>query len=358
MTGRRVALVVGVSGITGQNAARAMVDDGWTVYGLSRRPTVQIPGVQQRHADVMDPQALSAAIDGLDISHLVFATWSRQASEAENCRVNAAMLQNTLDALAGGSHLEHASLVTGLKHYMGPFESYAKRPLETPFRETQERAPYPNFYYDQEDILFAAAAQGGFSWSVHRASTIIGWAIGNVMNMGVTLAVYGSMCRATGAPFAFPGSPEGWSGIVDIVDARLLADHILWAATAPEARGEAFNVTNGDVFRWRQMWPIVAAGLGVEPAPYPGHAEPLAGRMDHADEVWRGIVETEALEPNAATELASWWHTDADLGRGMEAFADMSKSRRAGFLEYQTSSDSFLDLFEQLREARIIPRLT
>ena len=43
----------------------------------------------------------------------------------------------------------------------------------------------------QEDILFAAAERDGFTWTVHRPHTLIGWALGNAMNMGVTLAVYG-----------------------------------------------------------------------------------------------------------------------------------------------------------------------
>ncbi|CAB4956154.1 MAG: hypothetical protein F2840_09320 [Actinobacteria bacterium] len=79
--------------------------------------------------------------------------------------------------------------------------------------------------------------------------------------------------------------------------------------------------------------------------------------MGHAHLVCEGLVATQGLEPNAATDLASWWHTDADLGRDVETFADMTKSRMLGFLDYQPTVNSFLDLFEALREARIIPRL-
>ena len=53
--------------------------------------------------------------------------------------------------------------------------------------------------------------------------------------------------------------------------------------------------------------------------------------------------------------LASWWHSDADLGRTIETFTDMSKSRRLGFLEYQETPRSFLDLFDRLRHERVIP---
>jgi hypothetical protein len=178
------------------------------------------------------------------------------------------------------------------------------------------------------------------------------------MNMGVTLAIYGSICRATGEPFVFPGSPEQLNGVTDVTDARLLGRQVSWALTASEARNQAVNTVNGDVFRWRQMWPRVAEALGVAAAPYPGSPTPLSDRMGHADEVWSRLVNEHDLVPYRASELASWWHTDADLGRQVETFADMSKSRKLGFLDFQDSTGSFTDLFDALRAERIIPRLS
>ncbi len=353
----RTALVVGVTGIAGYNTAQTLVAARWRVVGLSRKPRYEIPGVEHVYGDVLDPESVEAAIAGMDITHLFFTTWSRQDTEADNCKVNGAMLANTLEALRRTTRLQHAVLVTGLKHYLGPFEAYAAAPADTPFRESQDRLPFQNFYYDQEDILLAAAAEHGFSWSVHRPHTMIGYALGNVMNMGVTLAVYGSICRATAEPFVFPGSPQQYGGVTDITDARLLGRHAVWSATEPAARNQAFNTTNGDVFRWRQMWTRVADSLGVEPAEYPGSANPLEGRMGHADEVWASLVEKHGLADHRASELASWWHTDADLSREVETFADMSKSRSLGFLDYQDSARSFVDLFETLRAQRIIPPL-
>ncbi len=353
----RTALVVGITGIGGQNSARALLDKGFEVIGLSRTVREPVPGVEHVQADVLDPDSVERAVAGRDVSHLVFTTWQRQATEAENCRVNGTMLANTLEAVGRTTHLQHAVLVTGLKHYLGPFEAYAKAPADTPFRESQGRLPVENFYYTQEDALFAAAERDGFTWSVHRPHTMIGYALGNAMNMGVTLAVYGSICRETGEPFVFPGSAQQWNGVTDITDARLLGRHVAWSATEPAARDEAFNTVNGDVFRWRQMWRTVAEGLGVEPAELPDEPLPLEGRMDHADEVWARLVERHGLAPFRATELASWWHTDADLGRTVETFADMGKSRSRGFLDHQDSARSFLDLFEVLRERGIIPPL-
>jgi nucleoside-diphosphate-sugar epimerase len=353
----RTALVVGVTGIAGYNSAQALLRNGFRVVGLSRSAKYEVPGVEHVYGDVLDPASVEAAVAGQGITHLVFTTWQRQDSEAENIRVNGAMLQNTVDALGRTATLEHAVLVTGLKHYLGPFEAYAKAPAETPFRESQERLPYENFYYTQEDILFAAAQQQGFTWSVHRPHTMIGYALGNAMNMGVTLAIYGSICRATGRPFVFPGSPQQYNGVTDITDARLLGRHVAWSATEPAARNQAFNTVNGEVFRWRQLWQRVAEGLGVEAAEYPGEPDPLEGRMGDADDVWAGLVAQHGLAEYKATDLASWWHTDADLGRTVETFADMGKSRAAGFLDYQDSAGSFLDLFDTLRAQKVIPPL-
>jgi hypothetical protein len=109
------------------------------------------------------------------------------------------------------------------------------------------------------------------------------------------------------------------------------------------------------VFRWKRMWGVVAAGLGVEAAPYPGTPSPLEQQMRDAGSVWPAMVERHGLRPYAVEQLASWWHTDADLGRTLETFTSMGKARRFGFLEYQDSAASFLDVFDALRREQIIP---
>jgi nucleoside-diphosphate-sugar epimerase len=354
MNGR--ALVVGVTGITGGATASHLLDNGWTVHGLSRRQPSDPPdGVPLVQADLEDAAGVRTALDGLDVTHVFVCTWSRQPTEAENCAVNGAMLRNLLEAVERAPDLRHVALVTGLKHYLGPFEAYARTRPETPFREEQARLPYENFYYVQEDVLFEAADRRGFTWSVHRPHTVIGWAIGNAMNMGVTLAVYGTICRETGRPFVFPGSPEQYNAVTDVTDARLLARHLEWAATTPAAANQALNIVNGDVFRWRRMWGVVADGLGVEAAPYPGHPTPLEEQMGDAAAAWDSIVAKYDLARHDVGTLASWWHSDADLGRTLEAFTDMGKNRRLGFLDHQDTERSFLDLFDRLRAERIIP---
>jgi len=345
------ALVIGATGISGWNTARRLLDHGHEVHGVSRRPADGLDGMTQIHVDVTDREATAQAINGTGFTHVFYCTWQRRPTEAENRKVNGAMLANVLDPLP--SSVQHVALTTGLKHYLGPFEAYAKTPLETPFKEQQPRVPYENFYYDQEDLLFEAANRHGFTWSVHRAHTMIGWALGNVMNMGVTLAVYGTMCREQGRPFAFPGSRQQYEGITDITDAALLAEQLEWSATTPSAANQALNVVNGDVFRWRRLWNILAEDLGVEPGPHEPRS--LEAEMAGQEQAWREIVAKHDLKPTELNEIASWWHTDGDLGRPVETFADMTKSRALGFLGFRDTERTFLTLFDRLREHRIIP---
>jgi nucleoside-diphosphate-sugar epimerase len=349
------ALVVGATGISGGNVARRLVGDGWDVLGLCRRPEDLAEGIAPLAADLEDADDVAAAVRGTAPTHVFCTTWSRRSTEAENCDVNGRMLQNLLNAVAGERSVRHVALVTGLKHYLGPFEAYAKAQPDTPFSEEQARLPYENFYYVQEDVLFAAAARDGFTWTVHRPHTLIGWALGNAMNMGVTLAVYGAICRETGRGFQFPGSREQWEAVTDVTDASLLADHLVWAATTPAAANAALNIVNGDVFRWRRTWPRLAEALEVEAIPFDGEPAPLEQQMADAGDVWPGIVRRHGLRDTTVERLASWWHTDADLGRTIETFTDMGRSRRLGFFGVRDTESSFTDLFARLREERIVP---
>jgi nucleoside-diphosphate-sugar epimerase len=266
------------------------------------------------------------------------------------------MVRNLMDGLPKPTAPRHVALVTGLKHYLGPFEAYGKGTLpQTPFREEQGRLEVENFYYAQEDEVFAAAERDGFTWSVHRPHTVIGKAVANAMNMGTTLAVYATLCRETGRPFYFPGSTAQWGGLTDMTDAGQLARHLLWAVDTEGAHNEAFNIVNGDVLRWQWMWSRIAEWFGIEAAPFDGTVRPLEQQMEQDAPLWREIAKRDGLAEPDLGRLASPWHTDADLGRPIEAVTDMSKSRRLGFAAYQPTDDAFFNLFERLRADRLIP---
>jgi nucleoside-diphosphate-sugar epimerase len=351
---KKVALVVGASGITGMNLAVHLAEQkDWKVFGLARNP-VTIENVTSVAADLLDIDGLKDALKDLSITHVFFCTWLRQENETKNCEVNGMMLANLLDALET-SPLEHVSLTTGGKNYFGSFEEAGNYSVTTPFREEQERKPGLNFYYVQEDILFDRAVKKGFNFNVHRPQTIIGYALGNSMNMGVTLAVYATICKETGRPFVFPGSKNQYFGCSDLTDAKILAKQIVWAASTPKAYNQAFNVTNGDVIRWNWMWQKIADYFGLNVPEYSGQPNSLVDQMKDIDSVWDSIVAKYKLQKTTASVLAPWWHTDADLSRTFESFDDTSKCREYGFLEFKRSDRSFTELFDRLRSEKIIP---
>ena len=352
---QRTALVAGASGIAGSALVDLLTAQGWSVIALSRTPVATRPGVIPVSADLRSVDSLRAALAGHAPTHVFFTAWLRQDTEAENIVVNSAMVRDLLTALADAP-VQHVALMTGLKQYLGPFEAYGQGAVpDTPFHEDEPRLSVENFYYAQEDELWAAARARGFTWSVHRAHTVIGHAVGNAMNMGLTLAVYAAICRELGRPFVFPGSETQWNGVTDMTDSGLLAEQMVWAATTPAAADTAFNIVNGDTFRWRWLWPRLAEHFGVEPEGFVAAPRPLEKQMTDAQPVWETVVAKHGLVEADLARLASWWHSDADLGRSMEVFADMGRSRAAGFTGYRNTEQAFLALFERYRAERLIP---
>jgi hypothetical protein len=124
MTSR--AVIAGATGLIGSNLAEHLVSKGWEVYGVARKPQTGIPGVRPVAADLLEPEALRASLAGIDPTHVFLTTWVRRASEEENIAGNGALVRNVLAALERSKNLKHVAPVTGLKHYLGPFEIYAE----------------------------------------------------------------------------------------------------------------------------------------------------------------------------------------------------------------------------------------
>ncbi|MCF0052122.1 SDR family oxidoreductase [Dyadobacter sp. LJ53] len=352
-----IALVVGSTGITGSNLAENLISKGWTTYGLARNPRTDVAGLTPIAANLLDINDLSDKLRDIAPTHVFFTTWMRNETEAENIRVNSALVRNLLDTLSAKQTVKHVALVTGLKHYLGPFDAYAKAGTlpETPVREEHPRLDIENFYYAQEDEVYAAADRDGFTWSIHRPHTVIGHAVGNLMNMGSTLAVYASICKETGRPFRFPGSAAQWEGISDVTDAQILAEQMIWVAVTDAAHNEAFNIANGDVFRWKWLWKQIADWFGIEPVGFDTTIHPLETEMKGYDVLWQEIAAKYQLKEPALSRISNAWHTDLDLGRPLEVMTDMSKSRKLGFAVYKDTRDSFFGLFGKLRAENLIP---
>ena len=353
----KIALVVGSTGISGNNLAKELLNQGWETYGLSRGSGKDFEGVSSVKADLLDSNSLKRALVDVRPTHVFFTTWMRRNSEKENIEINGGMVRNLLDVLSEKKSVQHVGLVTGLKHYLGPFDAYVASGVlpETPLREDQPRLSAPNFYYAQEDELYTAAKRDGFTWSVHRPHTLIGNAVGNLMNMGATLAIYASICKEENLPFVFPGSEAQWNGLSDVTDAGMLAKQIIWASETPSAFNTAFNVANGDVFRWSWLWRKVAEWFTVEFVGFEDEIRPLVKTLEGKEDSWKRIAKKHGLIEDDLHKVSSAWHTDLDLSRPIEVITDMTNSRRLGFNEYCSTTDSFFNLFEELKSDKIIP---
>ncbi|KZV23277.1 steroid 5beta-reductase [Dorcoceras hygrometricum] len=280
------------------------------------------------------------------------------STEAENCEVNGRMLSNVLDVVIPNCPgLKHISLQTGRKHYFGPVESFGKIAIhDPPFDESLPRLDHINFYYTLEDILFAVVGKKeGLTWSVHRPGTIFGFSPYSLMNLVGTLCVYAAICKHEGMPLRFPGSKSAWDGYSDCSDADLIAEHHIWAAVDPYAKNEAFNVSNGDVFKWKSFWKVLAEQFDVEYAEFQeGQKLKLQEVMKDKGSVWDQIVRDNGLTPTKLEDVGNWWFSDLVLSS--EGLLDtMNKSKEHGFLGFRNSKNSFVSWIDKVKAYKIVP---
>lgn len=360
---KTTVLIAGASGVVGQAAVeRFATEPDCRVIGLSRRAPRMPPGLAFEHhaVDLGDRNGLLAIGPALrEVTHLVYAALHEQPAlvqgwrEPEQMARNDAMLRNLLAAMeAAGAPLRHVSLLQGTKAYGAHLHRIA-----TPARERAPRDPHENFYWLQEDHLREAAAQRGFQVTIFRPQIVYGDALGGAMNLIPVLGVLGALCRETGRPFGFPGGPD-W--IQEGVDAHLLAKALAWAAVSPAAHGETFNITNGDVYVWRQVWPAIAEALGVEPGP----DEPLSVVRLLAGQTaaWSDLASRRGLEAIPLPDLIGKSDQYADMlfGHGLAeppppALVSTIKIRQAGFHDCVDTEEMLRGALSRLIARNIIP---
>ena len=348
----RTALISGASGVTGRAlAARLSADPDWRVLGLARRPERLPEGVAPVAADLSDPAAARAALaPHAEVTHLFHCAFDPRGTPAEQVAPNLALLVNGVEALeAAGAPLAHVHLVEGTKWYgshLGPFP--------TPAREDDPRPMPPNFYHDQEDWLRARRAAGApWRWSACRPHAVCGFALGNPMNLAMAIAAYGAVCRELGLPMRFPGKPRAYDALYQVCDARHLAEAMAWMATDPACADRPFNVVNGEPFRWRRLWPRLAALLGCE-AGEP-QTLPLKAWMADKAPLWERVVARHGLRPIPWAEIADWGFAEFVWSTEWDCVSSMLNARQAGFHAVVDDETMFARLFGEFRAAKVMP---
>ena len=354
-------LVAGASGLVGAAAVDKFLADGWDVIAVSRRRPEVDSDRPFRHLsiDLRDAAASRAAVAPLsDVTHVVYTAvyelpglvpgWS----ERDQMETNLAMLQNLMNPLTEVATLQHVSLLQGTKAY-----GVHLHPMRVPGRERYARDQHENFYWLQEDYLRATSAAKGFAFSIWRPQLIVGPNYGVVMNLPPIIGAYAAICRHEGLPFAYPG---GVSWVWEAVDTRLVANALAWGATSPAAAGETFNLTNGEVFEWRDLWPSLAKVLGVEIGP--DRPVSLAQLLPAKSDVWDKIVANHGLRPVKMADLVGESHHYADFcfaygatAAPPPAFVSTVKIKQAGFTEVWDTEASFCHWLQVLIDRKVLP---
>jgi nucleoside-diphosphate-sugar epimerase len=354
MSKKKTALILGATGVSGRALLNhlATKPEEWRVVGASRRAPDFRTTAEHVSVDLSDPASARAAFAGLgDVTHVFSTSYVTKPgwTWADHREPNLMLLQNALDAIEPvAKGLEHVCLLQGTKYYgqhLGPFKN--------PARETDPRHMPPNFYYDQQDLLVDRSAGRGWSWSCARPHVICGLALGNPLNLISVLGVYATISRELGLPLRWPGKAGAFNTVYQATDAGLLARAMEWMATSDRCRNEAFNITNGDFFRYRNLWPEIARYFGME-AGDPQTIDMVVFMSDKAA-LWKRMAQKYGLAEPDFGRVADWHFANYAFSNDWDVMSDTTKCRRFGFHEFIDTHQMFIEQLEQFRTARIIP---
>ncbi len=346
-------LIAGASGIIGRYALahQAALGD-WHVTGLARSQPDDLTEFDFVKLDLLSPNLDEAALETFgEATHLLYAGFVQPPGMnwAELSALNAEMFEGLMDLVdAHMPNLQRVVLIQGQKYYgshLGPYK--------TPTKEDDARHEPPNFYFDQQDLLAERSASAAYDWVCLRPHIVCGLAPRSPMNLVMQIGVYGSLCKELGMPLNFPGKPTSLKTLQQANDAELIARAIDWALTEPRCGGEAFNITNGDLIRWENMWPIIAEELGMETGP----AEQISlveFGAEHQD-LWRSMAERHGLNQPDLSQLADWSFSDYIFNIDWDVAANTIKARLYGFDYCMDTEDMMRRLLRRLKEERWIP---
>ena len=361
-------LVAGATGLVGYAAMKHFATEaGCEVIAVSRRRPDETFGARWLQLDLTNAAACAArAPEFAGVTHLVYAALYERPGlvagwrEEEQIRTNDLMLKNLFGPLERAAPcLRHVVLLQGTKAY-----GVHVRPLSVPARENRsEMHEQPNFYWNQERYLRERQAGKTWRWSILRPVLIVGDSVGSAMNVIPALGVYAAMMRhlhGKGAAKTKLDYPGGVGRVAQAVDADLLARCIAWSGEADAAGNEIFNVTNGDVFVWPNVWPAIADALGFEAGDHVPLALDREIRPREAD--WAEICAAHGLEAGTLKDFVglSFEYADYTMGFGRDtpgpaAIVSTIKLMQAGFTEVMDTEAMFRKCFAEMQARRRLP---
>jgi len=359
-TQKKKVLVVGAGGLLGIAATEKFLSAGWEVIGVDLRKPELPSGrsVEFLPVDLRDKDAARAGFEPLtDVTHIAYAAIYEKPelvsgwSSKDQIETNNAMLHNVVEPIVRkASNFQHISILQGTKVY-----GVHLHPIPIPARERDARKDHDNFFFDHEDYVRDMGARHGFSYTALRPQLVTGPTPG-ALNVIPAIGAYAAIRREKGEPFSFPGGP---SFVWESADAGLVADVMVWAAESPQAANQAFNITNGDVFEWRSVWPALAETLGVQT----GADIPMsvAAYLKNNADLWTQIVAKYNLRSRNLRELVGHGDQHADFAfaygapAGPRAFVSAIKLRQAGFTKTIDTEQAFRKALQSLIDRNLLP---
>ena len=344
------AIVTG-AGVVGGNMIRFLDgQDDWDVIVLCRRVPEFEGGFEHISVDLCDLDDCAAKLSGLiDVTHIFHAARVPAPNVLEEEKSNQLMFVNlvdTVESVAAG--LQHISIMHGSKWYgchLGPYR--------TPTRESDPGHMPPNFYFSNMDYIVEKQNGKTWTWSALRPHIVSGYSVGNPFNLICLIAVYAAISKELGLPLRFPGTPDSYARLTQATEVGLLNRLMLWAATHERCGNQHFNVTNGDYYRWEQVWPQFAEFFDMDIGPVQ-HIS-LAQMMSDKGPLWDDIVEKHGLAPHKLADLVYWPYGDFHFNMHWDDLSPMTKARSLGFLDFVDTEIMFRDVMQEFRDERVIP---
>ncbi len=300
---KKKALVAGALGVIGRSLIQELEkQQDWEIVGISRRVPEKKGKTNYLSLDLLDRDA---------------------------CR-------KELGQLEGITHLFYCAF------------------FRTPAREDDPPHMGPNFYVEQENWLRNFhQEQQSWTWSALRPHTVCGFSVNSPMNLTTCLAVYALVSKELGLPLRFPGKPGAWEAIYQVCDSRHLARAMIWCGTEKQAANQVFNITNGDFFRWKNIWGKIAEFFEMPVGEV--QTLPLTEFMADKAPLWEKLCEKHGLQKIPYSQIAAWPFADYVFGTDWDVMTDTLKLRLHGFHDCLRSDEMFVRIFQEFREQKVIP---
>lgn len=344
-------LVVGSTGVIGDAIVKHCSKHAIAVVGLSRTAgTTGDKHVNYITVDLTNKDSTNKITKELqDITEVIYAAFIAKENNQEQNEINNLMFSNVMNFIVPSlPKLKRVVLIEGVKSYgvhLGPFK--------TPAVETDPRPIDSVFYFYQEDLLKEMQTGKPWSWTVIRPDAVCGTTAGFPMNIALLVAVYASICKELGLPLKFPGSYGGYKALAQVTDSNLLAEAIIWSALNENCKSQIINVTNGDLFRWENLWPNIAKFFDMETGPQ--QKIMLSDQMPLKGAVWETMIKKYQLKKIPLDKIVAWGFGDFLLNCDYDVISSVNHLRKLGFHKFVDTEEMFLNIFQKFRQNKVIP---